>query len=165
MLRLGYTELVDQDDQTFEHIPTGRLFISPAHRDTFARNWQEAQGSGESAPGLASPQPDTALSPQEISPEVASRLAPAPAPQRQRTRKYSNRDRFVELLGMVVDTFREGFNRDPTIEEIAYASDKTTGGTLWPEGMSPTTLKKRLKDHDIELTALLAARSWPRRHS
>jgi hypothetical protein len=110
------------------------------------------QVSGESA---------TVVAPISAS-EAAPRPAPGPPQRRQRSRKYSNRDHFVEVLGRIIDALRlEIGHRDPTLEEIAHASDKNTRVTLWPEGMSPTTLKTRLKEHEINLATFCATRPWP----
>jgi hypothetical protein len=154
LLSLGYIVPVEQDDHIYEHGPTGRLFITANYRDNFERNQQQMQMSGESAAVVA---PISAS-------EAAPRPAPGPTQRRQRSRKYSNRDRFVEVLGRIIDALRLQIgHRDPTLEEIAYASDKNTDA-LWPEGMSPTTLKTRLKEHEINLATFCAKRPWPSRH-
>jgi hypothetical protein len=53
----GYIVEVQQDDRLYEHSPTGFLFITANYRDTFARNWQQAQASGESAASVTFQQP------------------------------------------------------------------------------------------------------------
>jgi hypothetical protein len=154
----GYIVEVQQDDRLYEHSPTGFLFITANYRDTFARSWQQAQG-GDSTAGIAPQQP----APAPISAAAAApRPAPAPTGTRKMTRKYSNRDIFVEVLGKVVDTLRLRIgHREPTMEETAHASDTSNGASLWPEGMSLTTLKTRLREHGINFPAFLETRPWP----
>jgi hypothetical protein len=57
MLRIGYTAEVEPDATIYEHDPTGRLFISAAHRDNFARGWHQEQ-DGESTDCMAPQRPD-----------------------------------------------------------------------------------------------------------
>ena len=41
LVRLGYCELVEKGERTFEHGPTGKRFISERHRDIFARQYRK----------------------------------------------------------------------------------------------------------------------------
>ena len=103
-------------------------------------------------------------------------LRPSPQKSRVRSRRYANRDPFLEDLGYVLDGWR--FYRpakDPTIEELGRTPLPdgviSAGVTLelpalWPLGMSYAALKTLLgkkKGHGIDLKTFMQERPRPRR--
>jgi len=138
-----------QDDDRAQWIAK---ILDPAIKPLFDPGDTQEPGMSDATPVL------------ETSPtlEAALSFVYSPARRRKRPKKYSNRDNFVALLKDVIQNLRiELRNREPTLGEIAYASDKITGVTLWPEGMSPVTLRSRLRDHKIILDDLLEDLPWP----
>jgi hypothetical protein len=111
---------------------------------------------------------DAALFPQSPAPETITRSGGTLKRTRRKSRKYADREYFVKCLGEAIDALRQLHpGREPTNDEIGLCNDMVKDiveHEPWPEGMSPSTLKRRAgkKEHNINIPDFVENRPRPR---